>query len=155
MFNVLLMCLEEKINFAIYLTLNWTSLVVQCLRICLPIKGTWVLSLTQEDPTCHGATKPMHHNYWVHALEPVSCSYWVWRPPLLSPHALEPLVCNKRSHHKDQTTHPSKYIPWRAHPLLPVISSYHNQSFSSQLGHQQVLILLCQAPCMPPSIKQP
>ena len=102
MFNVLLMCLEEKINFAIYLTLNWTSLVVQWLRICLPIKGTWVLSLTQEDPTCHGATKPMHHNYWVHALEPVSCSYWVWRPPLLSPQALEPLVCNKRSHHKEK-----------------------------------------------------
>ena len=40
-----------------------TSLVVQWLRICLPMQGTWVRSLVWEDPTCHGATKPMHHNY--------------------------------------------------------------------------------------------
>ena len=39
------------------------SLVVQWLRICLPMKGTQVQSLVWEDPTCHGATKPMHHNY--------------------------------------------------------------------------------------------
>ena len=25
--------------------------------------GTWVQSLIQEDPTCHRATKPVHHNY--------------------------------------------------------------------------------------------
>ena len=30
----------------------------QWLRICLPVQGTWVLPLVQEDPTCHGATKP-------------------------------------------------------------------------------------------------
>ena len=39
----------------------WTSLVVQWLRICLTMQGTWVQALVQEDPTCHGATKPMHH----------------------------------------------------------------------------------------------
>ena len=33
-------------------------------RICLPMQGTWVWSLVQEDSTCHGATKPMSHNYW-------------------------------------------------------------------------------------------
>ena len=27
-----------------------------------------------EDPTCRGATKPMHHNYQAHALELVLCS---------------------------------------------------------------------------------
>ena len=32
--------------------------VAQRLGICLPMQGTWVLSLVQEDPTCHGATKP-------------------------------------------------------------------------------------------------
>ena len=44
---------------------NWgPSLLVQCLRIHLPMQATWVQSLAQEDPTCHGATKPMHHRYW-------------------------------------------------------------------------------------------
>ena len=38
------------------------SLVVQSLRICLPMQGTRVPALVREDPTCHGATKPMHHN---------------------------------------------------------------------------------------------
>ena len=31
--------------------------------------GTWVQSLVQEDPTCHGATKLVHHNYWSHKLQ--------------------------------------------------------------------------------------
>ena len=40
-----------------------TSLVVQWLRVCLPMQGTQVRSLVQEDPTCRGATKPVRHNY--------------------------------------------------------------------------------------------
>ena len=40
-----------------------TSLVVQWLRIHLPMQGTWVRALVQEDPTCRGATKPVCHNY--------------------------------------------------------------------------------------------
>ena len=39
------------------------SLVVQWLRIRLPVQQTWVQALVREDPTCHGATKPMSHNY--------------------------------------------------------------------------------------------
>ena len=39
------------------------SLVVQWLRICLPMQGTRVRSLAREDPTCCGATKPVRHNY--------------------------------------------------------------------------------------------
>ena len=39
------------------------SLVAQWLRICLPMQGIWVRALVWEDPTCHGTTKPMHHNY--------------------------------------------------------------------------------------------
>ena len=34
-----------------------TSLVVQWIRIHLPMQGTWVVSLIQEDPTC---LKPKH-----------------------------------------------------------------------------------------------
>ena len=41
---------------------TWTSLVVQWLRIHLPMKGTQVQSLVQEDPSCRGATEPVHHN---------------------------------------------------------------------------------------------
>ena len=124
MFNVLLVCLEENINFAIYLTLNWTSLVVQWLRICLPIKGPWVLSLTQEDPTRHGATKPMRHNYWAHALEPVSCSYWAWMPPLLSLHALEPLVCNKKPPQREACS-----VQPESSPQLPKLEKAHVQQW--------------------------
>ena len=43
-----------------------TSLVARWLRIRLPVQGTRVRSLVQEDPTCCGETKPVHHNYWAH-----------------------------------------------------------------------------------------
>ena len=39
------------------------SLVAQWLRIRLPMQGTWVQALVREDPTYHGATKPVSHNY--------------------------------------------------------------------------------------------
>ena len=46
-------------------------MVVQWLRICLPMQGTRVWSLVREDPTCPGATKPVSHNYRACTLEPV------------------------------------------------------------------------------------
>ena len=39
------------------------SLVVQWLRICLPMQGTRVRALVWEDPTCRGAARPVSHNY--------------------------------------------------------------------------------------------
>ena len=56
-----------------------TSLVVQQLRIHLPMEGTWVPPLVQEDPTCLRATKPVIHNHW-------------------SLGTLEPMLPNMRSH---------------------------------------------------------
>ena len=73
------------------------SLVAQWLRICLPMQGTRVWALGWEDPTCHGATKPVHHNYWACALEPASHNHWAHMPQLLKPARLEPVLCNKRS----------------------------------------------------------
>ena len=36
--------------------------------------GTWVQPLVQEDPTYHRATKQERYKYWsLHALEPVLC----------------------------------------------------------------------------------
>ena len=39
------------------------SLVAQWLGVRLPIQGTRVRALVQEDPTCRGATRPVSHNY--------------------------------------------------------------------------------------------
>ena len=40
-----------------------TPLVAQWLRIRLPMQGTQVRALVQEDLTCRRATKPVRHNY--------------------------------------------------------------------------------------------
>ena len=53
--------------------------MAQWLRIHLPMQGTRVQALVREDPTCRGATKPVHHNYWACALEPASRNYWSLR----------------------------------------------------------------------------
>ena len=42
---------------------DWTSLVVQWLRIHLPRQETRIQSLVWEDSTCCGANKPVGHNY--------------------------------------------------------------------------------------------
>ena len=85
-----------------------TSLVVQWLRICLPMQGTQVRALVREDPTCRGAAKPMSHHYWVCALEPASHNYWAHVPQLLKPVHLEPVLCNKRSHRNEKPAHHNK-----------------------------------------------
>ena len=82
-----------------------TSLVAQWLRICLSMQGTRVRALVQEDPTCRGATKPVHHNYWACALELMSHNYWASMPQLLKLTCLEPMFCNKRSHHNEKPAH--------------------------------------------------
>ena len=74
-----------------------TSLVAQWLRICLPMQGTRVWALVREDPTCHGATKPVH-NYWACALEPASCNYW-------RPHATTTEAHTPRAHAPQREAH--------------------------------------------------
>ena len=53
-------------------------------RIHLPMQETQVRFLVQEDSTCCGVTKPI-------------C--------LLSPRALEPVFCHRRSHCNENLTH--------------------------------------------------
>lgn len=50
---------------------------------------TWVQSLVREDPTCHGATKPVYHHCWASALEPGSAVFQCIQ---------EAMLCKKRSH---------------------------------------------------------
>ena len=69
------------LHFPIKSRKTGTSLVAQWLRIRLPMQGTRVWALVREDPTCHGATKPVHHNYW-------ACE-----PQLLSPRATTTEAC--------------------------------------------------------------
>ena len=75
--------------------ISGTSLVVQWLRIHLPMQGTQVWALVWEDPTYRGATKPVRHNYWACALQPVSHNYWAHVPQLLKPVRLEPVLHNE------------------------------------------------------------
>ena len=64
----------------------------------LPMQGTWVWSLFQEESTCHRATKLTGHNCWARGsraqelqlLSPHAANDW-------SPHAVEPILQNKRS----------------------------------------------------------
>ena len=59
-------------------TWRGTSLMVQWLSIHPPMQGTRVRSLVPEDSTCCRTTNPV--------------------VTLLSSSALEPVICNKRSH---------------------------------------------------------
>ena len=88
-----------------------TSLVAQWLRICLLMQGTWVRALVREDPTCHGATKPMCHNYWACALEPASHNYWAHVLQLLKPVSLESELRNKRSYCNEKPAHHNEEKP--------------------------------------------
>ena len=88
-----------------------TSPVAQWLRIRRPVQGTRVRALVREDPTCRGATKPVHHNCWACALEPVSHNYWAHVPQLLKPTRLEPVLHSKRSHRNEKPTHCNKEQP--------------------------------------------
>ena len=75
------------------------------------MEGTWVWALVQEDPTCRGATKPVHHNYWACTLEPESHNYWARVPQLLKPSHLEPMLRNKGSHRNEKPAHRNKPQP--------------------------------------------
>ena len=87
-----------------------TSLVVQWLRVRLPMQGTGVRALVQEDPTCHGATKPVCHNYWAHvprahAPQRERSLQWEARPPQWR---VAPARCNwrKPTHSSEDSTQP-------------------------------------------------
>ena len=40
------------------------SRVVEWLRVHLPMQGTRVRAPVREDPTCHGAARPVRHGHW-------------------------------------------------------------------------------------------
>ena len=64
-----------------------TSLVAQWIRIRLPAQKRWVQALVREDSTCCRAIKPVRHNCWACAPEPVTSTrkslQWEARAPQL------------------------------------------------------------------------
>ena len=76
----------------------WASLEAQWQRIHLPMSETWVQSLIWKDPTCHGATEPVCHNYWACALESGGCDFWAMCHNYWSQCVLEAMLYNKRQH---------------------------------------------------------
>ena len=87
-----------------------TSLVVQWLRIHLPIQQTQVQSLFREDSTCRGPTKPVDHN-----------------PGAL---ALEPVFCNKRNPHNEKLQHHNEewsLLPTTRKSLWAAVKIKHSQ----------------------------
>ena len=93
------------------------------------MQETWVQSLLLEDPTCGRATQPMCHNHWACAREPRSHSHRAHVHSYWSPHALEPVLHNKRSHH-NETPVPCN---WRE-PLLVTI----RQRKATKSQHSQI-----------------
>ena len=83
-------------------SLPGTSLVAQWLRIRLPMQGTWVRAVVQEDTTCHGVAKP------VRVPQLLSLCSRARKPQLLKPAWLEPVLCNKRSHCNEKPVHRNK-----------------------------------------------
>ena len=80
----------RRVNFTLPWQYRWY-------RRRLPRQETQVRSLVQEDSTCHGAIKPMHHNYW----SPRTLQ-------LPKPSHLKHGLPNNRTHHCEKPMHPNK-----------------------------------------------
>ena len=89
-------CINRKADSKIHVG---ASLVVQWLRIHLPMQGTRVRALVREDPTCRGATKP-------HAPLLLSLHFRSREPQLLSPRATTTEARTPRAHATQQEKPP-------------------------------------------------
>ena len=94
-----------------------TTLVVQWLRIRLPTREPWVQALVQEDSTCHGATKPVCHNYL--SLHSRACEPQLLRLRATTTEAHVPRACAPQQEKSPQ---------WEARTLQQrVAPAHHNQ----------------------------
>ena len=111
---------------------SWTWLKRLSTHTHMPMQETRVWSLVWEDPTCCGATKPVHHNYWACALEPGNCSYWAQVPQLLKPAC--PRACTlqqkKPPHWEACTTQLEKSLHNNQDPAQPKINEIIKNKFS-------------------------
>ena len=115
-----------------------TYLVVQWIKVRLPMEGAWVQSLVQEDSTGHGATKPVHHNYWACALEPRSRHHWsvhahAHAPQEKPPQWEVPTLCNERK--PEQSNEDPVYPKIKVN--IPLTYSTHEFLIFRQLHYQK------------------
>ena len=113
---------------------SWTSLVAQCIGICLPMQEARIRSLVWEDSTCHWTTKPVYRNYRVYALQPTSHNFWACAPQLLKPTWLEPVFCNKANHCNEKPARPTKNTPHS-----PQLEKVHTNAMKTQHSQKKFL----------------
>ena len=77
------------------------------------MQGSLVWSLIQEDPICHGATKPRHHSYQACTFEPLSHNYWAPVLRLLKP-----------ASHRTCALQQEKPLQWETHTPKPESSPH-------------------------------
>ena len=95
--------------------------------------GNIIQSFVKEDPTCHGATKPVCHNYWDCALELASCNYW-------SLSTLEPVFYNKRSHLNENPTHHNyRVAPTLRKQRKPMCSNEDPEQSKNKTKHKSII----------------
>ncbi|CAI9180482.1 unnamed protein product [Rangifer tarandus platyrhynchus] len=80
------------------------------------MQETRVRSLVQEGPTCHGATK-------THVPQLLSLCSGASEPKLLSQQALEPVVCNNRSHRNEKLQYNYRVALFTATRVKPACSN--------------------------------
>ena len=90
-----------------------TSLVVQWLRIRLPVQETWLWALVREDPTCCGAPEPQLLSLCSRAHE----------PQLLSPCATTTEACVSRA----------RALQWEATAMRSLCTANKSSPRSPQL----------------------
>ena len=105
----------QGIQYPMSNSLYRASLVVQWLRIHLPMQGTQVPPPVGEDP---------------HASEQLTPCATTTETALWSPGSLEPVPCNERSHRSEKPTHHNEEEPSltaaRESPC-PATETQHNQ----------------------------
>ena len=77
--------------------------MVHWLRICLAMQGTPVRSLVQEDPTCDGATEPVHQQSGAREPQLLSLS-----ADITESKCLGTMLSNKRSHCNKKLVHTTR-----------------------------------------------
>ena len=93
---------ETKLHSQLYIG---ASLVVQWLRIHLPMQGIHIQPLVWEDSICYRVSKP----------RPLSRRSRACKPQLLKLTHLQPVLHNKRSHHNDKPSHYNEKYPCLLH----------------------------------------
>ena len=111
---------------------TWTSLMVQWLRIYLPMQGTQVRSLVLEDSSCCGTKKSMSCNYWAHTPQQLKpshardCAPQQEKPLQWNPHTTtreNPRAATNTQHSQEKKTCPFSHrllrVPWDCKEINP------------------------------------